>query len=428
MTRMSPAACWSRAPLPMLFIGILVTPIFGAAHASAEPITFDEALALGAHTPHVEEAEDRLAARQEGDQKIRGTAQATNFTFMPGALVWPREIAGFDMQATITQGWNLRDLGDASREAASLERNELAAVVRARALRARLGAARRWIDLATLTNVAASVDARIEAIEELVARRERALVEEVGTQQPLTEARARLAELRRRRLDLEGEQFAVATQLSVAVGRPPQPNRLEPAGAMPEPPLPSEPDMRARINEIDAVPEVAVERLRESAARARAVEASARHAPVLTLGAQGERGAIGTWVVYGVTGLTYRGPGQERRLVSAADAQAAGAEVKTVGARLRARAELEEALHELKHTAALLELLEQDTLPALGRLVESCARAVSLGEESYFALFEARDRQLAAVEAAHRARGAHAWARVHLWLLLAELSREGPGS
>lgn len=428
MTRMSPAAHRSRALLPTLSIGILLTPVVGAAHAFADTITFDEALALGAHTPNVEEAEERLAARQEGDQKIRGTAQATTLTFLPGALVWPREIAGFDMQATVTQGWNLRDLGDASREAASRERSELAAVVRARALRARLGAARRWIDLATLTHVAASMDARIEATEELVARRERALSEGVGTTQPLTEARARLAELRQRRLDLEGDQFTVATQLSVAVGRPPQPTRLEPAGAMPEPPLPSESEMRDRISEIDAVPEVVVERLRESAARARAVEASSRYAPVLTLGAQGERGALGTWVVYGVSGVTYRGPGQERRLVSVADAQAAGAEVRTVGARLQARAELEEALHELKHTAALVELLEQDTLPALGRLVESRARAVSLGEESYFALFEARDRQLAAIEAAHRARGAHTWARVHLWLLLAELSSEGTKS
>jgi hypothetical protein len=40
-------------------------------------------------------------------------------------------------------------------------------------------------------------------------------------------------------------------------------------------------------------------------------------------------------------------------------------------------------------------------------------------------LFEARDREHAAVEAAHRARGAHTWARVHMWLLLAELEGEG---
>jgi hypothetical protein len=46
---------------------------------------------------------------------------------------------------------------------------------------------------------------------------------------------------------------------------------------------------------------------------------------------------------------------------------------------------------------------------------------VALGEESYFALSDVRDRELAAVEAAHRARGARTWARVHLWLLLAEV-------
>jgi hypothetical protein len=54
-------------------------------------------------------------------------------------------------------------------------------------------------------------------------------------------------------------------------------------------------------------------------------------------------------------------------------------------------------------------------------LVESRERAVALGEESYFAVLEARDRAAAAIEAAHRARGAKTWARIQMWLLLAEL-------
>jgi outer membrane protein TolC len=191
--------------------------------------------------------------------------------------------------------------------------------------------------------------------------------------------------------------------------------------------LPDEEQIRQRIADLDALPEVAVARLRETAARSRAVEASANYAPVLTTGAQLERtaGDFGAWVVYGIAGVTFRGPGQQRRLTSIAHAEAAGAAVETDAAMLQARAELEEGLHDLKHTGAVIALLEEDTLPALHDLVESRTRAVAFGEDSYFALFEARDREHAAVEAAHRARGAHTWARVHMWLLLAELEGEG---
>jgi hypothetical protein len=89
---------------------------------------------------------------------------------------------------------------------------------------------------------------------------------------------------------------------------------------------------------------------------------------------------------------------------------------------LQARAELEEALHDLEHTAAVAALLEEQTLPALRAIVSGRARAVALGEEASFALNMARNQELAALEGAHRARGAHSWARVHMWLLLAELA------
>jgi outer membrane protein TolC len=113
--------------------------------------------------------------------------------FMPGALVSPRQANAFELQTNITQGWSLGGLGSARREAATQEREALAAAIRARALRSRLEAARRWIDLATLTRVQQTVEQRIEAAEALVSQRERALVSGVGTTRSLAEARATLA-------------------------------------------------------------------------------------------------------------------------------------------------------------------------------------------------------------------------------------------
>jgi cobalt-zinc-cadmium efflux system outer membrane protein len=407
--------------LSALWIATLSAGITEAKRVRADTITFDEALALGATTPKVAEPRDMLEARQKGDQKMGGTAEATHLVFMPGALISPSEARGFDMQATITQGWNIRGLAGARRESAAHEREALAATVRARALRTRLAAARRWIDLATITRVAESLDTRISGLEELVAQRERALASGVGTSPEVTAARAMLAELRQHQLEIEGDQFVAATQLAVAIGREPQQDLLETAGDWPDPPLPDEDAIRQRIASVDSAPDVVVEQLRATAARARAIEASAEYGPVFTLGAQGERGALGTWVAYGITGITFRGPGHERRLASVAQAKAAGAAAKTASTKLQVRAELEQALHEVRHSAEVLRLFEEDTLPALQRLVESRERAVALGEESYFAVLEARDRAAAAIEAAHRARGAKTWARIQMWLLLAEL-------
>ena len=406
----------------LAFIAIFAVIVWVTDRAHAEEHSFDQALALGKQTPAVSGPRDMLEARESGDRKMGGTAGATNLTFMPGALFFAGQDKGFEMQANVTQGWNLRDLGGARRDAASSERGVLEASVRAAALRSRLEAARRWIDLATLSEIAQVMESRVRGLEELVESRERALSAGVGTAAPLAEARSMLAELRQGRLVLEGDQFSAATQLSLSVGRAPQAEPLRTNGVMPEPSLPEPPEIRDRIANIDAAPELVVERLRETAARARAVEASAQYAPVLTLGAQAERVAVGPWVFYAVTGLTFEGFGQRHRWGSVMAGEAAGASAATTSARLRVHAELEEAVHELRHSAEVARILDEQTLPALRALVASLERAVALGEATRFALIAARDRELAAVESAYRARGAVTWAKVHLWLLLAELA------
>ncbi|MFZ1863381.1 MAG: TolC family protein [Polyangiales bacterium] len=414
-----------HGPLRLACLWLCMAQALTGQTARAEEVTFDEALALGDRTPEVMGLREALEARESADQGIRGAAGPTNLTIMPGALVSPRQDDVFELQTNLTQGWSLGGLGGARREAAEQEREALGAAVRARALRARLEAARRWIDLATLMRIRETVDQRIDAAEDLVSQRQRALATGVGTVQPLAEARAVLAELRQKRLDLEGDVFAASSQLALAMGRAPEAERLQAAGDLPNPPMPSEAEIRRRIGDIDAAPDVIVEQLRETASRARMAETSALYAPVLDIGVQAERAAAGdrgAWVVYGISGLSFHGFGQERRSTALAKEELAIASASTADARLRARAEVEEALHDLEHTATVATLLEEQTLPALHGLVSSRARAVALGEELSFALTEARDRELAAMEAVHRARGANSWARVHMWLFLAELA------
>jgi outer membrane protein TolC len=408
-----------------VLIPLLLGLLPGAAIAQRPArVRFDEALDLGHRTPLVEGSRRVLAARRAGDEGIGGTAQATQITVMPGATVAPDQAQGFELQVNVTQGWNLGDLGGARREAAAREREAVTAEVRARALRARLEAARRWVELRTLEALEASLEAQAELLERELASKERAVEAGVSTGAELAETRALVAALSDERLQIEGERFAASIRLAVAMGRSGQgAGALVTEGPDPEPQLPRLGEIRARIASVEALPDVAVQRLDETAARAREAEAAAQYAPVLQVGGQLERTSDDAWVLYGVAGLSFSAFGQERRSVALARARTERAITATEMARSRARAELVEALHEVEHTRRQLASLRDELLPALEAVASRHTRALALGEGTVFAAMEARRRVLEARASVERARGARVWAEVRLWLLLAEIAR-----
>lgn len=402
--------------LAILAVSIAAWPL--TVHAQ---VTFDDALALGAEAPSGQRARRALEARQVGDARIGGTAQGTTLTIMPGAVLTPDQERGFDFQLAATQGWNLGDLGGARRRAASHERDALGAQARAEALRARLEAAHRWIELHTLETLEAVLAERAALTERLVATTGRAVEAGVATAADLADARATEAELDQRRLQLEGTLFESATRLAVAMGRRPD-RALRTDGPLPEPRLPALPAMQ-RLAEAERMPSVVALRLTELAARAREEEASAQYAPVLQVGAQLERSASDAWTLYGIAGLSFNGFHQSDRAASVARAEAVAAATDAEAAILRARAELGAALHEVEHTRRTLEGLEDRLLPALATLRERRERALALGEGTLFAVLDAQRRELALRELLVRARGERVWAEVRMWMLLAELER-----
>jgi outer membrane protein TolC len=393
----------------------------------AQPLArvgFDEALDLGDRSPVVEGSRRALAARRRGDEGIGGTAQATQITVMPGATIAPDQAQGFELQVNVTQGWNLGDLGGARRAAAARERDALSGRVRARALRARLEAARRWVELRTLEELETSLEAQARVLDREVALTTRAVEAGVSTGADLAEIRALAAALSDQRLRVEGERFSASVRLATAMGWSEDgAGALLTDGPAPQPRLPSFDEMRVRIASVDGLPEVAARRLAETAARAREVEAGTQYAPVLQLGGQLERTSVNAWVVYGVAGLSFSAFGQERRSVALARADTERAISETELARVEARAELMEALHEVAHTRRQESSLREGLLPALETLASRRARALELGEGTIFASMEARRRVLEARASLERARGARVWAEVRLWLLLAELAQ-----
>ena len=399
----------------------LLLALFGlwTANLAEGQVTFDEALALGAESPMGQRARRALAVREAGDASIGGTAQATTVMVMPGAVLTPDQQRGFDLQINATQGWNLADLGGARRDAADEERRALSARARAEALRARLEAAHAWIELRTLESLAAILAEQREVARRLVSTSERASRAGVATEADLADARAALAEVEQQGLELEGRRFERSTRLSVAMGR--AGGSLRTAGAPPEPQLPALRVLRRRVASAEQMPSVVAWRLTALAARAREAEVSAQYAPVLQVGAQLERSASNAWTLYGIAGLSFNGFHQADRGTSLARAQTQDAATEAEAARLRARAELDAALHEVEHSRRRLQAIDEQLLPALIALRERRRRALELGEETVFVTLDSERRTLAGQELQARARGEQLWAEVRIWMLLAEL-------
>ncbi len=405
-----------RLRLPLTLVLLLPTP------CAAQPLTFDRAIALAADGPEVRAVEREGAARAAADDGIGGTVGATQITVMPGAVVAPQDAQGFEAQINATQSWNLGDLGGASGAAARAERSALDAEARAVALRGRLEAARRWVELWALQQVAERLEARRALTARRVERQERALALGASDAPALAEARAAEAAAAERMLALEGERVEAANALAIAIGEAADPPPRA-SGPLPRPRLPSLAACRARIASLEALPEVALQRALAAAADARIAEASAGFAPVLSVGAQLERSASDAYVVYGILGLTFDGFGMATRSTAQAEGEAARRAADGDTAAQRARVELEGAIHEVQHARRLARLLDERLRPALEARVAQRAAQVEAGELEVFALLDAEEQRIAAEEASVRAEGARAWAEVRLWLLLAELAR-----
>ncbi len=409
-------------------MGLVVSFAASAVAGESDEVTFDEALALAPRAPAARGDEAAHAARSKGDEGIGGTAQVTQVTAMPGAVLAPDEERGFDIQVSFSQGWNLADLGEARRGAARHERAALAAQARAGALRARLRAARRWLELRTLEVLDRELAAQIELAVQWVDSTARRVELGFATEADLADARAALATVEQRRFVIEGDRFEAANLLAVAMGREPRPLPRT-GGPVPRPRLPAIDAVQTQVASARELPQVIALRLAETAARARAIEAAAAYAPVLQVGGQFERPPPDAWVAYGMVGLQLTAFGQADRAKSIAEADAARAAVQAEAAQLRAQADLAEALHEVEHTREQVALIENKLLPAVTARRELRERALAVGEGTLFVLLEARQNELQVRELAARARGERLWAEVQLWLLLAELtppSEESP--
>ncbi len=403
-----------RSPLAGRLLPIALALALWPAMAAA--ITFDEALGLAARAPRVTGAGRAVAAKLRLDEGISSFTFNPQLAVQPGFRFYPSEYRDVEVLAELSQPFNLAGHARARRATARLEEDELGESARAVALEQRLGAARAWIDLWAAQRVFAASRRDEQLAVELERLAERAAAASAATRADVADAQAFLSEARVRRIAAEGEVFERGMELSREAAL------VEGAattadGELPEPALPPQSAWPSLIEHAGRLPDSRAQALRARAGKAREVEERAARGSWLQLGLVAQRDAPGGLVgsVLARVSPSVFDRGERERGVFAAEAERL--EGERANAAIEARADVAIAAHEVEHTGELLAVLSDALVPASRAGADLRQRIFDAGEATMVEVLQARRIAVDAASRLARARAAHAWARVKLYLL-----------
>jgi len=429
LSLVSPVSPVSRS-LPSLLLLLTISavsvevqaaPPSSAHHDSAatqgRALSFDEAVGAAVTAPGVRGLEAAAEAKRSADGELPTLTEGLQVQVMPGARLPPAGEAGFELQATVTQGWRTGGYGHKRRTAAIAETEALAAEARALALEQELGAARAWILLheaeARLELARTESSMALELVAVLEVGREAGVV----TRVEVAEARARAAGAQAVLTEVAGDVHDLGLALARETGtKATAPLRTR--GAYPTPELPGEGVLRERFAALDQLPAVVLRRLESRAAAARAEAAKAAGSTKMSAGISGQLESSGELVLFGVLNATIPVRDHNQRLEASHRAQASRAEAEAVQIEIELSASLAVAVHDLHHTRERLEILRDQILPALDELVAARETALAEGEGTRPELLRAQGRRSAAARESASAEALWVWSRVEVWLYL----------
>lgn len=394
-----------------------------AGQTSFAALTFDEALGLASRAPSVEGARQGAAASKALAAALSSQTSNPEVRVEPGYRLTqsPASTTRFEGIASLSQSWNLAGLASRRRESLRAEAETLEVQVRAVAMARRLGAAQAWIDLWAAQ--ASLSDAHQEAAlaAALAERTERGAAAALLTRADAADAASYRAEARLFALSVEGEATDLGFRLARETARPPV--ALETAGELPEPVLPAPTEWPALVALAAELPDVVARRLVARAEAARAAEVRAARGSALSFGVAVSRDNLREYVGFVQLGVTVPVFDHGEREAAPLVAAAVRGEREAEDARLAAAAELARSLHEVEHTQEILEELKRGFLSASAEAARLREVAFGAGDTTVVEVLVARRTAVAAVARLNRARAAHAWARVKVWIQLAELSK-----
>ncbi len=390
--------------------------------APAPALSFDEALGLAEQAPAVAGAREAALAHRELGGRISSQTANPELRVEPGYRLSSTGAATrVEGSASLSQSWNLAGLSGRRREAARAEAEQLGAQARAAALGRRLAAAQAWIDLWAAQAALTQAREEAELARDLAERTSRAASQGLLTRADAADAAAYRAEARLLALSVEGEVTELGFSLARETSRPAL--ALATSGALPGPQLPPKADWPGLVERAGGLPEIAARRIAARAESARAAEARAARGTHLSLGAALQRDNLGEYVAFGQVGVTLPLFDRGEREAAVFAAGAARARGEAEDAARGAAAELARAFHEVEHSGEVMAELERGFLPAAVEAARLRELTLTAGEATVFEVLVARRAAAAARGRLERARGAHAWARVKVWLELAELAR-----
>jgi outer membrane protein TolC len=408
-----------------MFLHALPLLLALAAAPEGRPVTYDEALGLADAAPAVLGA--RSAAKEQAGLAASVSPLVANptLTLQPGTAKDPlTEEWKFQGEATLLQSWNLSGLPGDRSAALRAEGEQLRAEARAVALSQRLGAAQAWLDLWAAQRSLADALQEHELSREFAAKMARAAEAGAFTRAESADAATYAAEAHVAAIAAEGEVVERGYQLAIAMGQEAE-RPLVAAGGLPLPPPPPRAGWPALVEAAGKLPAVAARKLAGDAERARELEARSTKGWGLDTGVKGTRDYLGTWGVQAVVGFTFPLFDRGEREAAPQAAQAARSEGEARQARAVAATELARSLHEVEHSGEVLLAIEKELLPAAEANAKARAQSLQAGETTVLEVLVAHRVWAAARAKRTRAQAAHAWARVKVSMLLADLTPGG---
>jgi cobalt-zinc-cadmium efflux system outer membrane protein len=405
----------------VLAVAMQVATAVTAAPAEAKGVTFDEALGLARKAPAVTSVERAAAVSAEVGGRVSSMSSNPLVLVQPGARFLPLGNAGIEGTIGVSQSWSLSGLGQARKDAVKAERDALTAEARAAALMQRLHTAREWLDLWAAQKVSAVAGQEADVARDLTKLAEKARAAEAATKADAADARAYLAEAKLAVIDAEGDVFERGIELARDIAAQ-SPEPVGAAGDLPEPALPDASTWPSALRQVDRLPMVEARELLARAEKARSAEEGARFGSYLTLGVEVRRESPDAFLAFGTVGLTLPVFDHGERERSVTEARAARAQGEKATAALDARTEMALAFHEVAHTGEIVSAVKGELLPALVEAADAREQLFRAGDGTMVDVLTARRRVLAAKSRLVRAQAANAWAKVKVWLLLAELA------
>ena len=389
------------------------------------PVTFDEAIGLASRAPAVAGAEAAAAEQRRVGDSVSSLVANPTLNVQPGAAKDPLDDRWRYMgETTLMQGWNLSGLPGDRKASIRAEGDQLTAEARAAALSHKLGAAQAWLDAWAAQRSLADAMQEYELARDFSAKMARAAAAAAYTRAEAADAATYAAEAHVLAISAEGEVVERGYQLAVAMGQEAERPPIA-AGPLPAPPSPSRTDWPSVLEAAGKLPAVAARKLAADADRAREAEFRSAKGWGLGTGVKGTRDYLGTWGAQAVLEVSFPLFDRGEREAAPVAAAAARAEGEFQQARAIAATELARSLHEVEHTGELLAAVETELLPAAQLNAQAREASMRAGETTVLEVLVARRVWAAARQKLTRAQSAHAWARVKVWMLLADMTPGG---